>query len=464
MSRRDVVAFFTAPARSGKSFRMVVRICDEILPHGEGMIYTNLPLYPERIAEYCEQKYGLDPDDVLRRLHIIPREVEQRWREAGKTIHDKVTGRKTGTHPLDGPWTYFEDKELAGATIIIDEIHNFCGSLGTPKPVSNQWQMWLGELGHNQAIFICISQAPEKVNACIKQEAQASYTIKNTGLDRDPYFRIEVYDWLDLWAGLFGRPYNVYVFEQEIKKNEGRRVRGQRKLTRMGPPYFDFYDSFAQPIAGEQTANLKAFEHEYERHLRKGPIRGRISLVLWFIFKNIQQLAMRGMMAAALIGVIVFMASGGAGVIMESLSAGLVKKNPPKEEKKAEITPPPPPSQANITASESLKTATREEADKIEKIRAVYEEELRKTLTEKEALSAESAKAVMELEILREEIERQSALVLITPDKIVFQGGYVYEAGEEIRQGKYKGRRIEAIDFRNREALLDDDSVLSLAR
>ncbi len=258
-SRRNVVSFYTAPARSGKTFRMVVRIVDEILPRTEGMIYTNLPLHVDRIAEYCADRHGMDPDEVRDRLQLIPREVEESWRDAGRPIYD-AQGRRTGAHPLDGPWEYLAEKPLSGSTIIIDEIHNFCGSIGTPKPVSNKWQKWLGELGHNQAIFICISQAPEKVHACIKQEAQASYTIRNTGLDRDPYFHIEFYDWLELWSGLFGGEYRIFVFEQETQKIEGKKVRGERNLCLMGQPYFSLYDSFNKPIDGDHAANGLAFQ------------------------------------------------------------------------------------------------------------------------------------------------------------------------------------------------------------
>lgn len=465
MSRRNVVEFLTAPARSGKTFRMVVRICDEILPNSKGVIYTNLPLYPEKIAEYCANKHKLDYDVVLERIHVIPRDVENVWKNAGQPIFDKQTGKKCGVNSFDGPWSYFADKELSGATVIIDEIHNFCGSIGTPKPICNLWQKWLGELGHNQAVFLCISQAPEKVHACIKQEAGASYIIRNTGLDRDPYFKIELYDWLDLWAGLLGRPYKVFVFEQEIQKSEGRRVRGQRKLTRMGPPYFSFYDSFNKPIASEQTSNINPFEHEYEKHLRKGPVRGRLSLVRWFVFKNMQPLFTRGMIAITLAGMFIFMATGGAGeisgMISKTLSGGLKKKDtekkggPPKNEKVVA---------SGVTIDEKMiAQASHEDKTKIEKIRELYEEELRKALVEKEKIAADAEVAKKELEKLTEEMERQSALVLITPDRVVLQGGHTYEVGESIRNGKYKGRVVREILYQLREAVLDDDSVLSLA-
>ena len=453
MSRRHVVTFFTAPARSGKSFRLVVRICDEIIPMTDGVIYTNLPLHVDRIAEYCAEKYKITVEEVTARLHVIPRDVESSWRDAGMPIYN-TNGQKTGAHPFDGPWEYFADKRLSGSTIIIDEIHNFCGSIGTPKAISNNWQKWLGELGHNQAVFICISQAPEKVHSCIKQEAQASYTIRNTGLDRDPYFKIELYDWLELWSGLFGAEYKVFVFEQEIQKTEGRRQKGQRKLHLMGQPYFSFYDSFNKPIASEQTDNLNPFEHEYEKHLRKGAIRGRLSLLRWFFFKNMQPLVSRGGMAIAFACVLLWLLAGGAGdltqYISQSMSQAFVKKSAKAEEEKG-----PDEAAQRLDKYASL-PQPKEDADRLEVIRKTYEDELRKALIETETLSQELKRA-------KDELARNSAVVLMTPDMVVLKRGQVYGVGDKISSGDYKGLRLVGINYRKRAAYLDNGAVLRLS-
>ncbi len=446
-SRRNVVSFYTAPARSGKTFRMVVRICDELLPDTDGAIYTNLPLYVDKIAEYCEEKHGLDPDEVRERLHLIPREIEESWRDAGRPQYDDK-GKRLGASPLAGPWDYFADKPLSGATIIIDEIHNFCGNIGTPKPVSNKWQRWLGELGHNQAIFICISQAPEKVNSCIKQEAQASYTIRNTGLDRDPYFRIEFYDWFELYSGLFGAEYKIFVFEQELQKVEGRRVKGERVLYRMGQPYFSLYDSFNKPIDGGQSSDVSPFEHEYEKHLRKGLIRGRFSLIFWFLRKNFNSLSRAFTKILILLSVVVFLRYGGVSYISETFMSGISGKNQATEKPSAPSLPEVPES---VT-----KNSSEQEKSRLEQIRKTYEEELRKSLVEREKMSVELEKAMKEIGDL-------SSVSLMTPGAIVFKRGHEYAIGQEILSGDYKGRTLLDINYRRREAILDDGSVLHLS-
>ena len=79
-SRRDVVTFLCAPARSGKSFNEVYNLCEQTLPLEKGPVYTNLPLHCDRIADYVAQKHGCDREEIFARLHIIPREVEKRWK------------------------------------------------------------------------------------------------------------------------------------------------------------------------------------------------------------------------------------------------------------------------------------------------------------------------------------------------------------------------------------------------
>ncbi len=441
-SRRDVVTFLTAPARSGKSFNETRRIVDDTIPSEQGPIYTNLPLYPDRIAEYCWKKHKVPVDQTLDRLRLIPREVELEWKNAGQPIYDETTGRRVAVEVATGPWDYFADKELSGATIIIDEIHNFCGSIGTPKAISNQWQKWLGELGHNQAVFRCLSQSPEKVHPCIKQEAQASYTIRNTGLDTDPYFKIELYDWLELWAGLFGGQYRVFVFEQETKKVEGRAMRGKRKMHLMGQPYFSFYNSFNAPIAHAQAKDVKPFEHEYERQLRKGAVVGRIALLWWFFRKYFYELVTRGFGAVLLAFVLIGMISGQLPrylsktvVSVTTSAAGATTKSKQKQDGK----------KSSSSAGGKSEAVTDAELD-----------------AKTEALRKQLSIMTQEKEKLEAELQNASALVLIADETITLRGGFTYRVGDVIDTGPYKGRTFVSLNWARRSATLDDGTILKL--
>ena len=445
-SRRDVVTFLTAPARSGKSFNEVRKLVDETIPQENGPIYSNLPLYVDRIADYCFNKHNVPIEDTLNRIRLIPRKVEQEWKDAGQPIFDPETGKKIGVTAATGPWEYFADKELSGATIIIDEVHNFCGSIGTPKAISNQWQKWLGELGHNQAVFRCLSQAPEKVHNCIKQEAQACYTIRNTGLDHDPYFKIEVYDWLELWCGLFGTEYKVFVFEQETKKVEGKAVKGKRKLHRMGPPYFDFYDSFNAPIAHSQAKDVKPFEHEFEKRLRKGPIKGRLSLMWWFFSKYFYELTTRGLIGVGIVLLIFGLMSGFLPRYISETVLSITTK--------ATKT-------ATASGQENVKNENRE--NDMQTGDTVHGKSNHPNLDKKiKALEERIEVLSSEKELLERQINNASALVLISGSSITLRGGYSYKTGDIIDSGPYKGKKFISINWERRSASLDDGTILKL--
>lgn len=346
---------------------------------------------------------------------------------------------------MTGPWEYFSDKPLSGATIIIDEIHNFCGSIGTPKSVSNQWQKWLGELGHNQAVFRCLSQSPEKVHSCIKQEAQASYTILNTGLERDPYFKIEIYDWLEIWAGIFGGNYRVFVFEQESKKVEGRKKRGQRTMYLMGPPYFGFYDSFNAPISNEQTANVSAFRHEYEKHLEKGFFRGRLSLLRWFVFKHFYQLSTRVFMAVALVGGGWWLLHGGMGDVM-----GVMMRSISGQEGGAEVV-----------AADSFASRERPTPEETRRRNSEARTELEIAQAQLDDVRLLLSAKVQETEELQAKLDDYNSIVLMTPDEVVFLKGRRYGVRDILtHDGPHKGAKVIGIDFEMRRVFLDDGGVM----
>ena len=440
-SRRNIIIFLTAPARSGKSFNEVRRIVDVILPSERGVVYTNLPLYPDKIAEYCFDKYRLPMEETLSRLHVIPREIEEDWAKAGNEVFDPVSGEQIGSEPITGPWDYFAGLPLADSTIIIDEIHNFCG-VSTPRPVAALWQKWIGEVSHDQAVFRCLSQSSEKVNRVIKADAQACYTIRNTGLDHDPYFKIEIYDWMELGTGLFGLPYKVFVFEQETRKVEGNAIRGKREMFLMGQPYFSFYNSFNAPIGHKQTANVKQYEREYEKHLKKGPVRGRISLLLWFVNKYLMELLTRILLAAGIIILIINFANGnitgGMMRTIKKITAGATSKAITKGTATDPEKPEGKPADIPITDKEKL-------------------------LEQKITLLEEKTKLLTEAKTtLEDRLKDKMKLMLISEDSFITKEGKTYKQGDTIDSGYYQGKTVAKIDYQKRRATLDSGDVFAL--
>ena len=170
----------------------------------------------------------------------------------------------------------------------------------------------------------------------------------------------------------------------------------------------------------------------------------------WFLGKNLQAFFRAFSKAGLVIGVLLFLQFGGAAHIAGYITSGISGKKPAKTAEK--------PSESSLPeVTESVaKNASEQERNRLEQIRKTYEEELRKSLVEREALSRELEKA-------KQEIGDLSSVSLMTPGAIVFKRGHEYAIGQEILSGDYKGRKLLGINYRRREAVLDDGSVLHLA-
>jgi hypothetical protein len=312
MNLSDVSAYMIAAARTGKSFFFTRWIVSYLLPETELTIYTNLPLNVNIIADHCVKKHGMDEGEVKSRLQIIPRETELHWKnrdvimwdelteemQESFTSHNKRDRKGHDKYIFHGPWHYFFGKPLKKSIVIIDEIHNFCGC-DTPKPVTEAWRRFLGELGHEKGIFRCMTQDAQKLADCIKSESASIYRLENTSQNKDPLFKITVYDWQMLANAFLFIPFRQCVICQEEKKDplnpRAKKVEGVLSYL-MGEPYFSMYDSFNKPIEGSQKEEEKAepFETVWQELKRKhGNFKGRFMLVAWFVEKNAMQLLPR---------------------------------------------------------------------------------------------------------------------------------------------------------------------------
>ncbi|MBN2712269.1 MAG: hypothetical protein JXR97_07500 [Planctomycetes bacterium] len=121
MNLTDVTSYMVASARTGKSFFFTRWIASYLIPETELRIYTNLPLKVNAIAEHCAVKYGMDEGEVKARIHVIPREVELRWKnrevitwdelsremQESFTSHNKRDRKGEDKYIFAGPWHYF---------------------------------------------------------------------------------------------------------------------------------------------------------------------------------------------------------------------------------------------------------------------------------------------------------------------------------------------------------------------
>ena len=273
----------------------------------------------------------------------------------------------------------------------------------------------------------------------------------NTGLSKDPYLGIEVYDWLELWCAFLGGNYRVFVFEQEPKKVEGRKVQGSRKMHLMGPPYFDFYDSFNAPIAHAQTNNVRAFEKTYERFIREyGAVKGRLKLLEWFFCKHSQQILTRGLMV---IGIIILLYGFMTGWATTTMMNAVMKATTAAAPRPISTKAPEAVAQAaTAPASGSSATPTGGAPSAAETAQAAQVKMLNDQLSEQMKRSAE----------LEATIAKATAIALMTETTVTMRGGYTYAIGDEIDVGPYKGKKIVSMNWPRRSVKLDDETILSL--
>jgi hypothetical protein len=436
MAKRTAIEFLTAHAGAGKSFNEVVQLVDEFIPQGEGTYYTNLPLFIDKICDYCEEKYNIDPEEIEERIHVIPQDEIKLWEQQTK---EPV---KRGETPI-GLWDYFEDIDISNSRIVIDEIHNFCGD-STPRAIKREWSKWLGEIRHRGATFRCISQSPEKVAKEIKREAQIELTLWNTAGEKDCFFKIELGDWMELYAGLLGGTYRTAVFETTIKKNGHKKNRKEKpRFFTIKPEYFELYDSFSAPIA-HGGKKFDGFKHEYEK-------RTKPELIKWFIQKNLYQISTRIIVFLMILSFLVYVyAFNGHKTIIEGLISTMNIANPygkKKSKKKSKRKPhkyktarkkePPPEVYKNNLIAKKLSNKNKELKTKIEQIE-------------------------IENEKLKKQIEEQSKIILLTPKSIILNSGQEYLLNEIIKNGKYKDKKIIEIDWKKRNVKFEDNTVINM--
>jgi hypothetical protein len=215
----------------------------------------------------------------------------------------------------------------------------------------------------------------------------------------------------------------------------------------MGPPYFDFYDSFNAPIAHAQAKDVKPFEHEFERRLRKGAVKGRISLMWWFFTKYFYELTSRTAIACCILLLVVSLMSGvlpkylsKAVISMTSKATGATVAKKQKEVYKNETA-------KNDIQTDNKMYSQSGDPEAYKKIKALEE-----TIS----------KLAADIDKLENQINNASALVLISDNSITLRGGFTYSPGDVIDAGPHKGKKFDSINWERRSATLNDGTILKL--
>lgn len=439
MGTRSVITLTTGRAGAGKSFvRCASYLVDDLLPETDAHVWTNFPIglvpekhqyppaYPgerfiDRIAEAVAAKTGGTVSEYLERLHVIPEDEIERWREGDS-----------------GPWEFFKDKDLGNCHIALDEIHVFCGSDSKPA-TKHAWKKWLGEIRHRGASVELISQHRDKIAKELVKEAGTQLALIKIDDTRDPFCGILLGDWYELRAKFLTGEYTSTVVEIEKMDQDGQVVETNRRQFKLTGDYFRFYDSFSAPMSGSGSGAAKP-QRQFER-------RGRCSLLLWFFVRNSPQLGWR----VGVLSLLVWLAIGGGGAWAARKFDDGVRWMADRQKamawKRKGETPAPSPAPALGMAPAG--PAERDPRDNTEA-----------------ALLQKALAAKVELEGVVAKFEAREAelgeMVLVTETEIVTRGGEVYGIGAEIETGQHKGARLVGIDFRRRVARLSNGEVLRM--
>lgn len=283
MAERVTTELTTATAGVGKSYTIVDWIVNKFIPDMSGTLITNMDLgevpkthstpparegetFVDRIAEYCEKKYGSPADKTRERIRLLDRESLAKWRTQKVDVLDdegEVIDREI-SEPSSGPWDMFAGEDLTDCYFVLDEAHNFASS-HHDKSHLQDWQEWCGELRHQKASVHFLTQNLTKLAKTIIDEAGKRYALVPNADEFGPYVKIRNGMWYELRAKITGK-YRASILKYEYQDRGGKKKRDRSKdqIIQRKPEVFALYDSYAAPIAGGAGGGAAKI-HEYER-------------------------------------------------------------------------------------------------------------------------------------------------------------------------------------------------------
>lgn len=297
MAYRPQLLVTTAPSGAGKTYVRCARfLVNEFLPLEQGVSWSNFPL--EREPFYKHFKGKMTEEELDRRLRQIPEEELENWRNG-----------------FSGPWDYFQDKDLKGAHIQLDEAHRY---VKKDKESLANWAEWLGAVRHAGGTVELITQAPSKLHKDVRDEAEGKIILIDSQGIVDPYFKIQMADWYEMKAMMTGR-YVSYFVEVRFKRYDEKFKREKSVYHARIPKYFAFYNSYNEV---GKVKGSKAQKQEFQK-------RSFFSLLWWFYIRNCFTLTIRSSIAAAVILLLVYLPTITNTVLMKARAyqKAAVKKN-----------------------------------------------------------------------------------------------------------------------------------------
>lgn len=452
--------------RTGKTYmRGAVFLAKEWLPFNRGIHVSNMPLKPDALAEYCKRHYGRDCEAESRVVRI-PDEMLARWRRfAEKEKDDK--GKDTGNLLyMDGPWDEFGPGKrwpLSGTHIAIDEAHLYIPRAENLEK-RRRWRDWLREIGHHGATVEFITQNLEALDKDVEKISELRYTISSRVSDLDPFLRIPMADWYELKGGLCGewRPW-IQQFEKR-REDKGWSNIG-KKMAELTPEYFALYESFSRPQTeaedGDGAEAVHQVEHEFQRRSFPG-------LLLWFGKRYVERLAAACLVAAFGVWLCFF---GGIPIVL-AWFLGFVGSftgkhaaadaSPGAKVEQSAVAAPEKSEGESAVVLEEPKTGLLLEPEAV--VFSGPEGEIKvkdyeRLSGELRFLETQAAVQGEELEKLRQE---SGEVITMTPERVTFASGERVGIGQKVKRSGKADVYVTTINFRRREVLLSDGSVVGL--
>lgn len=324
MSNQSVILLTTGVPGAGKTYVRASRfLLDDFLINTKGIHISNFPLNIDRISEdvskklsrktFFFKKKNVSPEDIRKRLEVIPDWVLQSWR-----------------NEISGPWEYFQGRDLRYCHIAIDEIQNYVSPNKT-KEYLQKWDEFLGEIRHRGCTFEGLTQDIDQVDKIFTGRAAVRLEIVPCETLRDPYFKIPMLDWYELKASFTGS-FHKTVFEVEKRKSDkGWKTNNTRRFL-IVPEYFVYYNSFSASMQEKESGTVD----EDRTPLYQYQQRSRAGVLFWFIRRNFLSLFWRFLLICLFVWLFFF---GGFSKCIDYFVTSLVsgaKSNSPEVAMKSE--------------------------------------------------------------------------------------------------------------------------------
>ena len=442
-----MIETLTSPPGTGKTFSVVHWVCEDFLPNEQGVLHHNLPLNVDTIADYVNKKFGIARNQVIERLQEVPTSELKKWERAkvadmpvtrGMDEEAKLKAYKAAFH---GPWSYFGQLDLQGAIIILDEVHNWISSTGM-NHLKFLWNDWLGELRHYGVRRVrFISQDETKIATCIRNHTSKKFGLFNGIERRDPFFGIACEDWQELRSAFLTNVWDPMIFEQEQIKVHGKDRWNAARRFRLGPPYYDFYESYSTSYSDqdESQGQTAAIDKNNDINKRKYEKWSKSKLLYWFIRKNFWPVFSRIVIVSFAVW---FFFLGGMNFCWGFFQNFTGQTLGTQSDQNQEIT-----------------DSSQDQVDKDVYTREEYYA-LKQIVDEVPELIATNEKLQVQVARLKSQLEREHALIAISNNSVLFKNGDQYKVGQTILRGPYQGTTITNIYNRQRAVLLSDSTTL----